>query len=51
MHGIQVVGKQTLKLECRVILRKGQFKAQCLTWDKVPKRQILISSKSSYIKY
>lgn len=38
--------------EFRVILRKGQLKAQCLTWDKVPKCQILLffTKIYSYIK-
>lgn len=51
MHGIQVSWKADPEIWVQGHLRKGQFKAQCLTWDKVLKCQILIFKKSSYIKY
>lgn len=42
MHGIQVSWKADPEIWVQGHLRKGQFKAQCLTWDKVLKCQILI---------
>lgn len=37
MHGIQVSWKADPAIWVQGHVRMGQFKAQCLTWDKVPK--------------